>query len=120
MWKLFLVAGVVTWAAAGCLDPGCMRNSECTNGLECRANKCQKPLPAAQAVAGQPAAQCYAFWCPYVQDGGQIHYGGSGGHAAVNTSTRYQDGGTTTTTTTTGASGMDISSATGAGAGGSM
>jgi hypothetical protein len=114
MWKLSLLAAAAVFATSGCLDPGCMRNSECRDGLECRANKCQKPLPA-QPVAGQAAAQCYAYWCPYVQDGGQLHYAGSGGHAAVNTSTRYQDGGTSTTT---GAAGM--SSATSAGAGGSM
>lgn len=121
MWKLCLFVAAALFATSGCLAPGCIRNSECSYGLECRANKCQKPLPAATPVAGTAPEQCYAYWCPYVQDGGQLHYGGSGGNAASTTSTRYQAGGTSSST---GAGGMS-SSATDAGtstsgAGGSM
>lgn len=41
---LLVSTGLITSA---CQDPGCIRNSQCKSGLECRDSKCQAPLSAA-------------------------------------------------------------------------
>jgi len=44
MRKLFgSVMGCLGLALAGCQDPGCIRNSECKSGFECKASKCTAP-----------------------------------------------------------------------------
>jgi Cys-rich repeat protein len=42
-----IVMAVATWFAAstGCVDPGCIRNSECGSGFECKNARCIRDDP---------------------------------------------------------------------------
>lgn len=56
---------------AGCQDPGCIRNSECKSGYECKDNHCQAP-DAGVADGGTKQAGASG-------KGGSGGSGGSGG-----------------------------------------
>jgi hypothetical protein len=53
--RLFIAISMAVMAAGlllACTDPGCIRNSECGNGFECRASQCVAQSTDAAARAG--------------------------------------------------------------------
>ena len=50
--QLLFVAIACVLVAAGCTDPGCIRNSECGDGFECRQALCVRETTGEPAPVG--------------------------------------------------------------------
>jgi hypothetical protein len=96
-WFGMSVCLLMVWFTAGCTAPGCIRNTDCSDGYECKATRCARLLGGSGGAGG-------------------AHVAGRGGSSAVRTTTGAS--GTTATNPSSNAGASATGGGAGAGSGG--